>query len=230
MDDGNSRLLIQSGDIKITKGRKRSSLIEIRSFLDPWYSLFSLGMFLVVVALYFVHYYVRCPVLPRLSRLICRPGYSLYILLYVTRSSTRHECPWMPGRLIPGWTADFWLRSQNMLLIVVYIDRHTHVRMGGYRFVAGPLRFYYCLWLCLDQIQNMVPPALASSGRDLAKTGVEVDMIFSNNDIGCLCGPFIAGALIEREGGKFLYAQVYAGSVIMCAALILSISRTLNVG
>lgn len=38
--------------------RKKGPLIEIRSFLDPWYSLFSLGMFLVVLGLYFVYYYV----------------------------------------------------------------------------------------------------------------------------------------------------------------------------
>ena len=74
-------------------GRKKGSLIEFRSFLDPWYSLFSLGMLLVVLGLYFVYYYVGCPVAPRLSpsfRLICpadyifRSGCSSHILLHVS--------------------------------------------------------------------------------------------------------------------------------------------------
>lgn len=41
-----------------TVARKEGPMIEIRSFLDPWYSLFSLGMFLVVLGLYFAYYYV----------------------------------------------------------------------------------------------------------------------------------------------------------------------------
>ncbi|KAL9055318.1 MAG: hypothetical protein Q9162_003625 [Coniocarpon cinnabarinum] len=39
--------------------RKQGPLIELRSFRDPWYSLFSLGMLFVVLGLYFVYYYVR---------------------------------------------------------------------------------------------------------------------------------------------------------------------------
>ena len=38
--------------------RKEGPIVEVRSFLDPWYSLFSLGMFLVVLGLYFAYYYV----------------------------------------------------------------------------------------------------------------------------------------------------------------------------
>ena len=38
--------------------RKEGPLVEFRTFLDPWYSLFSLVMFLVVLGLYFAYYYV----------------------------------------------------------------------------------------------------------------------------------------------------------------------------
>lgn len=38
--------------------RKQGPVVEFQSFLDPWYSLFSLGMLLVVLGLYFVYYYV----------------------------------------------------------------------------------------------------------------------------------------------------------------------------
>ena len=40
--------------------RKKGPLVELKSFLDPWYSLFSLGMLLVVLGLYFTYYYVSC--------------------------------------------------------------------------------------------------------------------------------------------------------------------------
>ena len=42
--------------------RRGGSLVEFRSFKDPWYSVFSLGMLLVVLGLYFVYYYVSYPV------------------------------------------------------------------------------------------------------------------------------------------------------------------------
>ena len=38
--------------------RKSGPLVEFRSFMDPWYALFSFGMLLVVLGLYFVYYYV----------------------------------------------------------------------------------------------------------------------------------------------------------------------------
>ena len=38
--------------------RKGGALFEARSFLDVWFSLFSLGMFLGVLGLYFTYYYV----------------------------------------------------------------------------------------------------------------------------------------------------------------------------
>ena len=49
--------LVRPRNIPRTKG----PLVEFRSFLDPWFSLFSLGMFLVVLGLYFPYYYVSLP-------------------------------------------------------------------------------------------------------------------------------------------------------------------------
>lgn len=137
-------------------GRKKGPLVEFMSFLDPWYSLFSLGMLLVVLGLYFVYYYVSCPAASRLSlpfHLICRsdyffrPGYSSYILLYVSRSSTRHECPWIARPVDTCLDRRPLARSPNHATYCRYIDWHTNLHMGGYRFVAGPLGFHYCLWL-----------------------------------------------------------------------------------
>ena len=136
----------------------------------------------------------------------------------------------LPGRLIPAWIADRWLGPQNTLLIVVTLTGILTYTWAAIDSLQGLWGFTVAYGLIAANIQSMVPPALASSGRDPSKIGVEVGMIFSIDGIGCLCGPSIAGALIEREGGKYLYAQVYAGSIVMCAALVFLISRTLNVG
>ena len=136
-------------------GRKKGPLIEIRSFLDPWYSLFSLGMLLVVLGLYFVYYYVSCPAGSRLfptfllilrSDYIVRPGYSSYVLLYVSRSPTCHECPWITRAVDTCLDRGPLARTTKHSTYCRYVNWHTDFHMDGYRFVAGFLGFHRCLW------------------------------------------------------------------------------------
>jgi len=48
--------------------------------------------------------------------------------------------------------------------------------------------------------------------------------------LGQLAGPPIAGALIASDGGKYLYAQMFAGSVIVSGAFLFVASRVLSAG
>ena len=121
--------------------RKGGSLVEFRSFMDPWYSLFSLGMLLVVLGLYFVYYYVSYLVAPSLFPsfhiLICSagyvfcPGHSPHVLRYVSRSSPRHECCWF------AWTFGTCLDRRPLARATKYtvdrrhIDWHTYLHLGG---------------------------------------------------------------------------------------------------
>ena len=41
------------------QGRPKGPLVEISAFQEPVYSLFAVGIFLVVWGLYFAYYYVR---------------------------------------------------------------------------------------------------------------------------------------------------------------------------
>ena len=76
----------------------------------------------------------------------------------------------------------------------------------------------------------MFPPALANAKSDPSKFGVRMGMIFPVMSIGCLCGTPIAGALIECDGGRYLYAQMFGGSVMLAGAIVLVIPRYMNVG
>ena len=55
-------------------------------------------------------------------------------------------------------------------------------------------------------------------------------MVFSFVSLACLTGPPLAGALIQRRNGSYLYAQVFAGSVIVCGSLALIGSRVAKAG
>ena len=76
----------------------------------------------------------------------------------------------------------------------------------------------------------MVPPALASAGRSPAKAGVEIGMIFAETSVAALVGPPIAGALITAGGGSYLYAQMWAGSVVVLGGLVLITARIVHTG
>lgn len=76
----------------------------------------------------------------------------------------------------------------------------------------------------------MSPPALANSQKDLSKIGARMGMVFSLMGIGSLGGAPVAGALIQKQEGDYLYAQMFGGSVMVCGALMLMIPRVLSVG
>ena len=136
----------------------------------------------------------------------------------------------LPGRLIPASVADRFLGPMNTLVITVALSGILTFVWAAIDSLQGTWAFAVIYGFFGAGIQSMFPPALANSGRDPRKIGVEMGMIFSVMSIGCLCGPPIAGALIERNGGDYMYAQMFAGSVMTCGALILVVPRVLSVG
>ena len=136
----------------------------------------------------------------------------------------------LPGRLLPAWIADSYMGPQNTLIIIVLTTGALTYIWAVVDSSQGLWGFAVAYGLIAANIQSMVSPALAIAKRDPSKIGVEIGMIFSINGIGCLCGPSIAGALIERNGGSYLYAQIFAGSIIISGGLVFIIARILCVG
>jgi MCP family monocarboxylic acid transporter-like MFS transporter 3 len=66
---------------------------------------------------------------------------------------------------------------------------------------------------------------LASLTTDPSKLGIRFGMVCSALAFASLAGPPTAGALIETDNGGFLKAQIWAGSVTICAALFICAAR-----
>ena len=73
--------------------------------------------------------------------------------------------------------------------------------------------------------ESLFPATLASLTSDLKKAGVRMGMVFSVVGFACLTGPPLAGALIQKRQGSYLYAQIFAGSVMMGGCITLMASR-----
>lgn len=79
--------------------------------------------------------------------------------------------------------------------------------------------------LCNGAAQGVYPSALSSLTKDPRKMGTRFGMVCTIAAFATLAGPPTAGAIIDKSDGKYLWAQVWAGSVIILASLTLAASR-----
>ena len=71
---------------------------------------------------------------------------------------------------------------------------------------------------------------IASLTDDAQKQGVRMGMIFSATSLALLTGPPLAGAIIQKENGEYLGAQMWAGSVLLAGSLVLAGARISKTG
>jgi MFS family permease len=55
--------------------------------------------------------------------------------------------------------------------------------------------------------------------------GTRMGMVFTIVSFAVLTGPPIAGQLIQKKGGSFLYAQIFAGADMLVGCGLLSAAR-----
>jgi MFS family permease len=78
--------------------------------------------------------------------------------------------------------------------------------------------------------QGMFPPSLGSLTENLSKMGVRMGMVFSICGFAVLIGNPLAGALITLNGGRYLYAQMFAGGAMTLGVAFLTAARVLKSG
>jgi len=101
---------------------------------------------------------------------------------------------------------------------------------AGVHNYSGILVFDIFYGLMMAAAQGMLPPSMGSLTTDLSKMGTRMGMIFSITGFALLIGQPLAGALITAGGGRYLYAQMYAGSALMLGAIFLGAARVKQAG
>lgn len=200
--------------------RSTGPLIDLAAFADPWYSFFGLGLLLACFGLYFAYYYIT----PFAQTIIHASSPTSLDLLLVTNAMG------IPGRVAPAWIADRFLGPLNTLIVIVALSGILTYGWAAVDSLPGTWTFAVLYGFFGAGIQSMFPPALADSRKEMQGIGVRMGMVFSVMSVGSLCGPPVAGALVERDGGRYLFAQVFGGSVMVCGALVLVVPRVLSVG
>lgn len=185
--------------------RKSGALVEWGAFKELPYALFSLGMFLNFWGLYFAFYYI---------------GSFGRNILAISEADSINDLLILNGigifgRLIPNYLADRFFGPLNTIIPFAFISGILVYCWAAVTSSGGLISFAVVYGLFAAGIQSLFPATLSSLTTDINKTGVRMGMIFTVVSFATLSGPPLAGALIENDNGSYLYAQMFAGSVIM---------------
>jgi len=134
------------------------------------------------------------------------------------------------GRVVPNYFADRNFGPLNTMLPFVFVSGIVFYAWSGVHSRGGLWAFAAVYGLSAAGMQSLFPATLSSLTTDLKKAGVRMGMGFSIVSIACLTGPPLAGALIQLNHGGYLYAQMWAGSSLICGGLTLCAARVAETG
>ena len=200
--------------------RKSGPFFELSAFREPAYTLFATGMFLSFWALYVAFFYVGS-----FARDIIGVSQTTSINLIMILNGLGTV-----GRIIPNVISDWKCGPINALIPVTFAVAVLFFGWIGVRDLQGLYAFAVLYGFFGAGIQSLFPAASTSLTTDLKKTGVRFGMILSIVSFASLTGSPIAGALIQKGGGEYIYAQVFGAVSMSVAGCVLTAARYMASG
>ncbi len=136
----------------------------------------------------------------------------------------------IPVRPIFGYLADSYIGPINMYVMATCAFGIVTFSWGGVHDRAGMYVFAICFGIASGTAQGVFVGSLASLTKDPRKMGTRFGMVCTLVAFATLAGPPTAGAIIDSSGGKYLHAQMWAGSVMLTASLLFATSRFASTG
>jgi predicted MFS family arabinose efflux permease len=128
-------------------------------------------------------------------------------------------------RVVPNYLADRCFGPLNSIIPVVLLSSTL-----CFCWIAVDSRGSLYAWTVVyglvgAAIQSLFPATLSSLTSDLRMQGTRMGMVFSIVSFAVLTGPPIAGQLIQRKGGEYTYAQIFAGVDLLIGCCFLLTAR-----
>ena len=200
--------------------RKSGPLLEISAFREISYSLFTLGMFLMLWGQYYGYFYIGS-----FGRDVIHLKQSDSINLVLIMNGIG-----LFGRLIPGYISDRWCGPFNYVIPSALITGVILYCWAAVRSQVAMLAWAVLYGWFAAGMQGLFVAMIAALTTDLKKSGTRMGMVFSVTSIAVLTGPPLGGALIQRDDGKYLHAQMWAATAIIAGALVLLGARISKTG
>jgi MFS family permease len=118
----------------------------------------------------------------------------------------------IPGRLIPAFIADHYLRPLTISLLVSFITSILLFAWIAVESIAGMYIFAALYGFFASALQAMFPATLADLTIDHKKLGTRLGMGFALSSFGVLIGSPGGGKLVEIGNSRYIYGQAFAGT------------------
>jgi len=200
--------------------RKSGPLVEWDAFKEMPYALFAIGMFLNFWGLYVGFFYISS-----FARDIIGASQSTSMDLLMVMNGLGTV-----GRLIPNLLADLHTGPLNMLIPFSFFSGVLAYSWAGVTSLAGLYVFAVIYGFFAAGLQSLFPATLSTLTDDLKKVGVRMGMVLSLLSFATLTGSPIAGALVQKGEGHYLYAQMFMGSAIIAGTMTLTGARIAKLG
>ncbi|GIJ86484.1 hypothetical protein Asppvi_005373 [Aspergillus pseudoviridinutans] len=191
--------------------RRSGPLVDWTAFRDPVYLFFAVGMFFNFWGLYIAFFYIST--FARQTIGLSQTA-SIYLLLIMNGVG-------LFARPIPNLLADMYTGPLNLLIPSVLL---SGVMLLSWLSVStAPELYVFALFYGIFSaaVQALFPATLASLTTDMEKIGVRMGMVLSIVGFAALTGSPLAGLLVSKGDGDFVYAQMFAGlSMIMGTGMI----------
>lgn len=79
-------------------------------------------------------------------------------------------------------------------------------------------------------LQGLYNATVYSFSPDRSKVGIRMALVFAVIGLACLTGAPVGGALIDANGGDYLYAQLFSGFSILVGGMFLLAARLVKSG
>jgi len=131
----------------------------------------------------------------------------------------------VPSRPITGYLADRYFGPINLYTFQTLVLGCMIFAWTGVTTRTGMYVFSAFFGLAVGAAQGLFAGSLASLTKDPRKMGTRFGMVCTIVAFASLAGPPTAGAIIDKSGGRYLWAQIWAGLVIVLASLVLAATR-----
>lgn len=129
------------------------------------------------------------------------------------------------GRIIPNFIADRYFGPMNSIIPAIIISSILCFCWIAVDSPGGLYAWAVVYGLVGAAIQSLFPATLSSLTTNLKMMGTRMGMVFSIVSFAVLTGPPIAGQLIQRKGGEYTYAQIFAGVDLLIGCCFLLAAR-----
>ncbi|RAK96663.1 MFS general substrate transporter, partial [Aspergillus ibericus CBS 121593] len=198
--------------------RTTGPLIEWGAFSEAPFLFFTASIFLNFWGLYFAFFYLGSFARDRLG---LTDTQNLILVLNGVG---------IVGRIGPSIIGDRWTGKLNILIPLSFASAIVILCWIAVSSVGGLYAFTVVYGLVGGAAQSLFPATATTMTPDIKRTGTRLGMILSIVGFATLTGPAIEGALISRDSGRYIGAQLFAGVCIILGAFAAVAVRVVKVG